>query len=55
MEDRKEVLEEIIPILEKSPKLITTDDYLPVLRIWAKCMKDANIQVVQLAANCIEL
>ncbi|KGQ99777.1 hypothetical protein MG5_06260 [Candida albicans P57072] len=52
--DRKEVLEEIIPILEKSPKLITTDDYLPVLRIWAKCMKDANIQVVQLAANCIE-
>ncbi|CAX40427.1 microtubule-associated protein, putative [Candida dubliniensis CD36] len=52
--DRKEVLEEIIPILEKSPKLVTTDDYLPVLRIWAKCMNDANIQVVQLAANCIE-
>ncbi|EMG49288.1 hypothetical protein G210_0012, partial [Candida maltosa Xu316] len=52
--DRKEVLEEIIPILEKSPKLVTTTDYSHVIRVFAKCMKDANIQVVQLAANCIE-
>ncbi|RCK66078.1 Spindle pole body component alp14 [Candida viswanathii] len=52
--DRKAVLEEVVPVLEKSPKLVTHDDYLPVLRVFAKCMKDANIQVVQLAANCIE-
>lgn len=52
--DRKAVLEEVVPVLEKSPKLVTHDDYFPVLRTFAKCMKDANIQVVQLAANCIE-
>ncbi|KAI3406939.2 hypothetical protein KGF56_000232 [Candida oxycetoniae] len=53
--DRVEVLEEVLAILEKAPKLVTTDDYAPVLRIFAKNMKDANIQVVQLAATCANL
>lgn len=53
--DRKEVLEETVPILEKAPKLVTNDDYSVILRILAKCMKDANVQVVELAANCIEM
>lgn len=52
--DRKEVLEEVYEILEKTVKLVTTDDYTSLIRIFAKCMKDANIQVVQLAANCTE-
>lgn len=52
--DRKEVLEEVHNVLEKAVKLSTRDDYLELIRMFAKCMKDANIQVVQLAANCIE-
>lgn len=52
--DRKEALEEVHTVLEKAVKLSTKDDYLELVRIFAKCMKDANIQVVQLAANCIE-
>lgn len=52
--DRKEVLDEVYEVLEKTVKLVTTDDYTPLIRIFAKCMKDANIQVVQLAANCTE-
>ncbi|KAI5957293.1 hypothetical protein KGF54_000221 [Candida jiufengensis] len=53
--DRVEVLEEVLLILQKTPKLITTDDYAPIFRTFAKNMKDANIQVVQLAANCSNL
>lgn len=53
--DRKEVLDEIVPIFEKAPKLVSKDDYSPLLRIFAKCMKDANIQVVELAASCIRM
>lgn len=52
--DRKEVLEEVVEILEKAMKIVANDDYSNLLRTFAKCMKDANIQVVQLAANCCE-
>ncbi|KAK6198560.1 armadillo-type protein [Scheffersomyces amazonensis] len=52
--DRVEVLEEVHIILDKAVKLVTNDDYSQIIRLFAKCMKDANIQVVQLAANCIE-
>lgn len=53
--ERKDVLEEIHSILEKAMKLTTNDDYSNIIRIFAKCMKDANLQVVQLAANCATL
>ncbi|KAK6461254.1 armadillo-type protein [Scheffersomyces coipomensis] len=52
--DRVEVLEEAHAVLDKAVKLVTTDDYTYLIRVFAKCMKDANIQVVQLSANCIE-
>jgi cytoskeleton-associated protein 5 len=52
--DRKEVLEEVVEILEKAMKIVPNDDYSNLLRTFSKCMKDANIQVVQLAANCCE-
>lgn len=51
--DRKEVLEEVSLVLEKAVK-IKNDDYTHIFRVLAKCMKDANIQVVQLAGNCVE-
>lgn len=50
--DRKEVLEEVYPMVNV-PR-IKHDDYGDVIRVLAKCMKDANIQVVALAANTIE-
>jgi cytoskeleton-associated protein 5 len=50
--DRKEVLEEFYP-MANVPR-IKHDDYGDVIRLLAKCMKDANIQVVALAANIIE-
>lgn len=50
--DRKEVLEEIVPVFEKAVKMVPEDDYGHLIRTFAKCMKDANIQVVQLAADC---
>lgn len=51
--DRKEALDEVYEVLSKAPKLVEAD-YGELVRIFAKCMKDANIQVVQLAANGIE-
>lgn len=51
--DRKEALDEVYEVLSKAPKLVDAD-YTPLVRIFAKCMKDANIQVVQLAANGVE-
>lgn len=51
--DRKEALDEVHAVLSKAPKL-AQDDYTDLVRIFAKCMKDANIQVVQLAANAVE-
>lgn len=51
--ERKEVLEEVHAVLSKAPKL-AVDEYVDVIRHFAKCMKDANVQVVQLAAECIE-
>lgn len=51
--ERKEALEEVDAILQKSAKM-APGDYAPLLRLFAKCMKDANIQVVQLAAQGIE-
>lgn len=51
--DRKEALDEVYEVLSKAPKLVDAD-YSPLIRIFTKCMKDANIQVVQLAANGIE-
>ena len=50
--DRKEVLEEFYPVVNV-PK-IKSDDYGDIIRLLAKCMKDANVQVVTLAANIIE-
>lgn len=51
--DRKEALDDVYEILSKAPRL-AADDYSDLVRLFAKCMKDANIQVVQLAANGIE-
>ncbi|CAH6718774.1 protein Stu2p [[Candida] jaroonii] len=50
--ERKEVLEEVHAILSKASKLNPQDDYLDIMRIFTKCMKDANMQVVQLASEC---
>ncbi|ODQ81637.1 hypothetical protein BABINDRAFT_182737 [Babjeviella inositovora NRRL Y-12698] len=50
--DRKEVLEEV-HVVVNTPK-VADGDYTDLARILAKCMKDANVQVVQLAANCTE-
>jgi hypothetical protein len=52
--DRKDVLDEVHAVLEKTVKIQPRDDYSELIRILAKCMKDANVQVVQLAANCLE-
>lgn len=52
--ERKAVLEEVHAVLSKPIKLSNKSDYTEIMRIFAKCMKDANIQVVQLAANCVE-
>lgn len=51
--DRKDALDEVHEVLSKAPKLAAAD-YTDLVRLFAKCMKDANIQVVQLAANGIE-
>lgn len=51
--DRKEVLDEVVEVLSKAPKLVVAD-YSDFVKILSKCMKDANIQVVQLAANSVE-
>ncbi|CCE78330.1 Piso0_000951 [Millerozyma farinosa CBS 7064] len=53
--ERKEVLEEVYEILKKAVKPAPKDDYTDLFRIFSKCSKDANIQVVQLAANCVEI
>lgn len=50
--ERKEALEELLTIVNQ-PK-IQDADYSDLMRTLAKCMKDANIQVVALAANSIE-
>lgn len=52
--ERKAALEEVVAILSKAPKINPNDDYGDLIAIFSKCMKDANIQVVQLAANCVE-
>lgn len=52
-QDRKEALEELTNLLKKAPKL-ANGDYLDLTRSLAKALKDANIQVVQLAANAVE-
>lgn len=52
--DRKEALDEVYDILKKIMKLDPNDDYLDFVRLLSKCMKDANVQVVQLAALCVE-
>lgn len=51
--DRVEILEEIMKILEKSVKISPNDEYNLFFRTLAKCMKDANVQVVQLASDCV--
>ncbi|KAG7878861.1 hypothetical protein KL938_004004 [Ogataea parapolymorpha] len=50
--DRVEVLEETLNEF-KHPKL-KDDDYMDLIRILSKCLKDANIQVVTLASKIIE-
>lgn len=50
--DRKEALEEFYPVVN-APK-IKPDEYGDIIRLLAKCMKDANVQVVTLAANCVQ-
>lgn len=52
--ERKETLEEVHAILEKSARLEPSSDYTDFARVLAKCLRDANIIVVQLAANCVE-
>lgn len=52
--ERKEVLDEVHSILEKTVRLEPKDDYSEIMRIFTKSMKDANIQVVQLAADCVQ-
>lgn len=52
-QDRKEALEELNELLKKAPKL-ANGDYSDLVRSLAKAFKDANIQVVQLAANAVE-
>lgn len=51
--DRVEVLTETQKAMNVMKYADT--DYLDLVRILAKCVKDVNIQVVSLAANCIEL
>lgn len=51
--DRKEALDEVYEVLSKAPRLAQAD-YTDLVRLFAKCFKDANIQVVQLAASGIE-
>ncbi|KAG7855403.1 hypothetical protein KL939_004578 [Ogataea angusta] len=50
--DRVEVLEEVLNEF-RHPKL-KNDDYMDLIRILSKCLKDANIQVVTLASKVIE-
>lgn len=50
--DRKEALDELYAAVNK-PK-IQNDDFSEIVRLLAKCLKDANIQVVMVAANCIQ-
>ncbi|WPK22865.1 hypothetical protein PUMCH_000085 [Australozyma saopauloensis] len=52
-QDRKEAMEELNDVLKKAPKLMHSD-YSDLVRSFAKALKDANIQVVQLTANAIE-
>ncbi|EAZ63615.2 hypothetical protein PICST_80533 [Scheffersomyces stipitis CBS 6054] len=53
--DRKEVLDEVLESLNSVVKVVPTADYTHFFRIIAKCMKDANIQVVENAANSAEI
>ncbi|KAI9838295.1 MAG: hypothetical protein M1819_005563 [Sarea resinae] len=51
--DRKEALDELhavvnVPRIKEGP-------FDEIIRVLAKCMKDANIAVVTIAANCVEL
>lgn len=50
--ERKEALEALFPLLNV-PR-IKDGDFHELNRAFAKCMKDANIMVVMLAAQCIE-
>lgn len=51
--ERVEALTEVDEVLKKVIKL-ADDDYTDLVRTLAKCIKDVNVQVVTLAANCIE-
>ncbi|KAH3685138.1 hypothetical protein WICPIJ_003905 [Wickerhamomyces pijperi] len=51
--ERVEALTEVDEILKKVIKLADAD-YTDLVRTLAKCIKDVNVQVVTLAANCIE-
>lgn len=51
--DRVEALEEVHEVLAKTPK-IKPDDFTEFMRILAKVFsKDANVQVVQIGAECV--
>lgn len=50
--DRKEALD-ALHAAANIPR-IRDDDYGEIMRVLAKCMKDANVAVVTVAANCIE-
>ncbi|GMM33679.1 Stu2 protein [Saccharomycopsis crataegensis] len=47
--ERKEILEEIQPLFKELKYKL--DDYSEFIKTMAKCMKDVNLQVVQLAAE----
>ncbi|KAI9673206.1 MAG: Microtubule-associated protein, microtubule dynamics during spindle orientation [Caeruleum heppii] len=51
--DRKEALDDLF-VAVNVPR-IQDNDYGEIVRSLAKCMKDANIAVVTVAANCVEV
>lgn len=50
--DRLDVMNEVHQAINVIK--LADDDYLELVRIFAKCLKDVNIQVASVAANCID-
>ena len=52
-QERKEVLDNLLAILQKNPRLIVTDYYELVNDLKKMVAKDANVNIVIVAAKCI--
>lgn len=52
--ERKEILEDVYKILQRCADVVSTDDYSFFFKLLSRCLKDPNLQVVQLSSNCIE-